>query len=116
MIHSAPVMMEPCTVDHFSASDDVIDKYSKMRGDYKLCPPLNFSSTIEGLYSTNTIKFFEIEITRCGSTFNTSVPCLNQSDLDTVFSQNGGLFADLYFVTPVINPGDADYLQYKIDD
>ena len=86
-----------------------------MNGQTKMCPPLNYSSSIEGKYSLG-INWVEVRVSKCGSLYNNSIPCANQTQVDNLINTWGELFADFFFIKPIINPGNTDYLDYQLDD
>ena len=60
-----------------------------MKGTTKMCPPLNYSFTVQGKFSSNYLTWLEIRVSRCGSLYNNSVPCANQSTFDAAFALSG---------------------------
>ena len=105
------VPLEPCTLEHFSKTDQLKDNFNKMYGQTKMCPPLNYSSSIEGKYSLG-INWVEVRVSKCGSLYNNSIPCANQTQVDDLINTWGELLIDFFFIKPIINPGNTEYLDY----
>ncbi len=51
------VDLEPCTREHFSMSQKLIDNYENMTAARRLCPPMNYSTTIYGKFTSKEMQY-----------------------------------------------------------
>ena len=71
---------------------------------------------MQGKFSSNYLTWLEVRTSKCGSLYNNSVPCANQSAFDAIFAFRGEVILDFYYVNPLINAGNTEYLDYKMVD
>ena len=50
------------------------------------------------------------------NSLNSSRPCANESIIDYMLSMMGQFNAGFFYVNPLINPGDSNYLDYYFED
>ena len=87
-----------------------------MSAAQRMCVPLNESFEISGKLSTNQRKVVALRIKTCNSSLNSSRPCANQTLLTSLMSTTGSFIANLYYVNPLINPGNTEYIDYEVND
>lgn len=64
----------------------------------------------------NNLRNFEIRIYECNASLLSTRPCINQTVIDNMINTVGSVSAILFYVNPLINPGDINYLDYYLDD
>ncbi len=60
-------------------------------------------------------KYVRILIQKCGLVSNSST-CANTNEIDSFIENNEGVTANFYYINPVINAGDIEYLNYYLED
>ena len=52
----------------------------------------------------------------CSNNSFDSRPCHSQADIDAFMASEGNFFYTIYFLNPLLNPGQEDYLTYYLED
>ncbi len=78
-----------------------------------LCPPKDYAFPLQGKYTSQTFKYARIIVQKCGTVSDPST-CAAQSEVDAFVKDNEGVTANFYYVNPVINAGDTDYLNHYL--
>ena len=111
------VNLEPCTIDHFSMTEQIRSNYEIMGVSKRMCIPLNSSFQVFGKLATNHWNYLQIRIKQCDPNLTLSRPCANQSLMDNISASFRGTFvANLYYINPLINPGSKNYIEYEVND
>ena len=106
------IQLVPCTLKHFERSQNIMDNFESISAWRRLCPPLNYSYDIMGKFTSREMKQIEVRLSKCNDTLDPLRPCVNQSVIDGMITALGGLTVGMFFVNPLINAGNKDYLSY----
>ena len=103
--NSTPLIMEPCTVDHFNASSDVQQLGARFANllSSSLCPQPGQTFTLQGVATSEVFKILNLNITRCNSTIDPT--CLNDTMYAGIEATVGKFLAYVSFLSTNINPG-----------
>jgi hypothetical protein len=97
-------------------TEQIRNNFDTMRASRWVCPPLNYSYELKGKFTSRTQSSLSVHISACNSSLNLSRTCVNESVIDAMIAFQGGILANINLVNPLINPGNADYLEYQIED
>ena len=106
--------MVPCTEQHFAMTDTLQGNFNTTESWRRLCPPLDSNFDIFGKLTSNVSKYVEIRVNKCNSSLNSTRTCVNQSQIDNLYSIFGDISVGLFYVNPLINPGNTEYLDYYL--
>ena len=103
-----------CTDNHWSMLPEIVEKSSIYQYKNWLCPQINQSIPIKGSYTSSKQFISNVQISPCKNTTDPSRPCKPQSEIDSLFAANPNLYLGVYYINPVINPSETDYLSYYL--
>jgi hypothetical protein len=113
---SVKVVMSPCTLDHWSGvSDQITSEYSSLNFKQWLCPPLGYVFPISGKKTSSVFKYAKITVSKCGTTVNAST-CIDATTVDSFINSNQGATLNLYYINPILNSGNSQYIDYYLED
>ena len=72
---------------------------------------------LQGKFTSNTFKFAQLVISQC--TANALYPnttCKSDGDIMSFLGNNTQFTVNIYFINPVINAGDSNYITYYLED
>lgn len=72
-----------------------------------LCPPIGLNIPIQGKFTSEVFQYAEIRITGCDA---------NSSKICQAPSSNRTYFFNLYMLNTLINPQEAEYITYYLED
>ncbi len=84
--------------------------------DYWLCLPLNNTFEIYGKYASVTSKTLDISVRKCTNSSNFTYPCASEAEIDLFFQQEKNFFYTVYFINPLINADNQEFLSYYLED
>lgn len=96
-------------------NDDITASYDTLNFKQWLCPPIDYVLSLQGKYTSPFFKYSRILIQKCGVTSNAST-CSNSSEVSAFINNNQGVTVNFYYINPVINAGDTEYLNYYLED
>ena len=85
----------------------MLQTFDRMNFSTMLCPPIGLSIPIQGKFTSKVFKYAEIRITQCDP---------NSSKICQAPSSNRTYFFNLYMLNTLINPQEAEYLTYYLED
>ena len=110
------VPLTPCTADQWSGtSDQITASYYSLNFQQWLCPPTGYVFPIQGKYTSTTFTYARIIVSKCGSAILSAI-CMNSSVVQSFIDNNQGVTLNFYYINPVLNAGDADYINYYLED
>jgi hypothetical protein len=93
---------------HWSGiSDSITNSFSTLGFSEWLCPPLNYTATMQGKYTSNTFKYAELKVGACTAN-NSNFPnttCYTSTDINNFLNSFAQFTFNFYYVNPVINAG-----------
>lgn len=113
-INSTTVPLEQCRPEHFDFGTDIAGFFKKFTISWALCPPLNYQLNVGGRVTSDVFSQFTFQIAKCNATANPK--CISDPMIAGIQNQIGYFTAGVSLVTPLINPGDEQYIQYSIND
>ena len=55
-------------------------------------------------------------MSRCTNSSNSTYPCASDAVIDQFFQDQQNFYYTVYFINPLINADDQDYLSYYLED
>jgi hypothetical protein len=108
------ISLVPCTLQHFSMTDEIARTASTLHIENWLCPPLNYSFSLQGKYTSPNMQLIEIRVNKCNDSLDPSRPCANSSTIDMYEAMFDQFTLSMNYINPLINPGDQNYRSYYI--
>ena len=81
-----------------------------------LCSPTNYTYELYGKYTSKEMKFLEIVLKKCSNSTNSSRPCASDAMMDNLEAAFGQFTFSFFYINPLINAGNKDYLNYYFED
>jgi hypothetical protein len=100
------ISLVPCTLQHFSLTDEIEKAASTLQIENWLCPPLNYSFSLQGKFTSPDMKEIEIGVYKCNDALDPSRPCANSTTIDQHELYFEQFILSLNYINPLINPGD----------
>lgn len=111
---STKVALTPCTADQWTGiSDQIAESYTFLNFKQWLCPPTGYVFPIQGKKTSTTFRYARIIVAKCGSVIP-SATCLNSTVVQNFIDTNQGATVNFYYINPVLNAGDPDYINYYL--
>lgn len=63
-----------------------------------------------------TSKTLEISVSRCTNSSDFANPCASDSEIDQFFKVEQNFYYTAYFINPLINADNQEYLSYYLED
>lgn len=79
-----------------------------------LCLPVNKTYTVSGNYISEIQKSLDIIVSKCNNGTDPSRPCATPQEIDWFLGNDSQLYWTPYFMNPLINPQNKDYLTYYL--
>ena len=96
---------------------EVTESFDKLKVGNWLCPKKGYEVILKGKYASNESKQISIKIYPCK---NTSFPldsCASPGEITDYFLKKGDqMYFTFYFINVVINPNQANYVKYYLED
>ena len=108
--------MVPCTSEHFSLTNTIKQSTSTLGIEQWMCPPIGYNFKVKGKFTSPEMNLLEVRLTKCNATKYPSRPCASDALLDVYEAAFEQFIIGLFFINPLINPGDQEYLSYYIED
>ena len=113
------IALEPCTLAHWQGvSESITNSFTTLSFSEWLCPPVNYSLTMQGKYTSNMFQFAQINIDPCNAS-NPNFPnttCYNSTDINNFLNIMAQFTFNFYYINPVINANDKKYISYYLED
>ena len=110
------IPLSPCNIGQFSGiSDSINNSFITQNFSQWLCPPTGTILPVQGKFTSQVFKYAQLTISQC--TANSLYPgttCKTSSDISSFITNNGQFTANIYFINPVINPADNNYISYYL--
>ncbi len=103
-----------CTDEHWSMFPEIVEKSEIYHYKNWLCPKLGQRIPIKGSYTSSKQFISNVQISPCKNSTDPSRPCKPQSEIDSLFTANPNLYLGVYYINPVINPTETDYISYYL--
>ena len=101
-----------CTKEHWTSVEEKFgDIYDRFGFEEWLCPERNSTFELQGKYTSEIFKFYEITIKECAADGNRT--CVNHSVIDDYLTEDTFKLS-FYFVNTIINAGNPEYLSYYL--
>jgi hypothetical protein len=83
-----------------------------------LCPVLGQAILLQGKYTSDMFQYAQIIISECtaNSTDFPGTTCKTSAEVTTFLNSFGQFTFNFYYVNPLLNPGQKDYLRYYLED
>lgn len=108
------VALSPCTADQWSGiTDQITASYASLNFNQWLCPPSGYVFPIQGKKTSNIFKYAKITVSKCGSVIP-SATCMNSTAVENFIDTNQGATLNFYYINPLLNAGDPDYINYYL--
>lgn len=114
--NSVVIPLEPCKKQHWVQYPRLQSRYDELNVDYWLCLPLNNTFEIYGKYASVTSKTLDISVRKCTNSSNFTYPCASEAEIDLFFQQEKNFFYTVYFINPLINADNQEFLSYYLED
>lgn len=111
------IPLEPCSLDHWAGvSDNITASFGTLGFDQWLCPPVNSTFTMQGKYTSDSFKYSDIKIGACteNNTLFPSTTCRSPSEVESFLNSFAQFTFNVYYINPVINAGNKDYISYYL--
>lgn len=112
------IPLSPCNSSQWTGvTDSIANSYKTQTFDQWLCPPTGTVIPMQGKFTSNTFKYAQLVISQC--TNNSLYPgttCKTATDVANFVKTNGPFTVNIYFINPVINPGEKEFVSYYLED
>lgn len=108
--------MQPCIKDHWRSIPNGSEIYDKVGMQTWLCMPLDIAPVLKGKYYSDLQTTLDVIIKKCNNQTDLSRPCASQEEIDSFLMQNGPIYFTPFFINPLINPQNKDYLKFYLQD
>ena len=71
---------------------------------------------IKGKYASVFSQTLEVAVKKCTNESDPSRPCADPSQIEAFFEDQKSFFFTIYFINPLINPTNEEYLTYYLED
>jgi hypothetical protein len=110
------IPLSPCNISQWSGvTDSITNSFTTQSFNQWLCPPVGTVIPIQGKFTSPTFKFGQLVISEC--TNNALYPgttCKSSSDILDFLESSGQFSVNIYFINPVLNPGDSNFISYYL--
>ena len=108
------IQLEPCTRNHWTGVEGMDSLYDRIGVAKWLCLPVNQTYTVSGSKITSIQRSLRITVSRCNNATESSRPCATPAQIDAFLRNNSQLYWLPFFMNPLLNPENANYLSYYV--
>lgn len=113
LVNSQDIPLTPCTYNHFNFNQELEQTYATLNGSNLLCPPLNYSLSIQGKVTSDVFRRFTVSISKCNTTANTN--CATSQQVQALQDKLGYFGLGVVMINTQLNPTlSKGYQQYYL--